>query len=162
MSLKPAKFIRKATMKKIIFFCALYLLSINTVLAEAAKDFSLNTSDGQTVALSNFLGKKTVVLNFWASWCTTCEEEIPQLVKLKTDLPADSVFLGINAGDSSRAAMHFVEKNSYPYEVLLDVKKIVAKQFQVSGIPQTLIINKAGEIVYRGSRPPTDASPYAN
>lgn len=148
-------------MKKIITLFALYLLSTHTVLAETAKDFSLSTPNGQTVALSNFLGQKTVVLNFWASWCTTCEEEIPQLVKLKAALPADSVFLGINAGDSSRAAMHFVEKNSYPYEVLLDTQKAIAKQFQVSGIPQTLIINKTGEIVYRGSRPPTDASPYA-
>jgi peroxiredoxin len=122
---------------------------------DKAKDFSLPGLDGKTFALADVLGKKTVVLNFWAAWCTTCKEEIPQLTDLQKTTPEDAaVFLGVNAGDNAAKAKKFQEKNGYPYQVLLDQDKSVAKQYGITGVPQTLIINPKGVIVFRGSRPP--------
>jgi len=121
-------------------------------------DFSLPSLEGKTVSLHDFTGK-TVVLNFWASWCDSCEEEMPQLLKLKAQYAnQDVVFLGINAGDSDRAASRFVDRMKYSYEILLDRDKSVSKSLQVLGLPQTIVISKDGKVVYRESRPPEKIS----
>ena len=75
--------------------------------------FSLRRLNGGTVNVGESIRKKTVVLNFWASWCSTCEEEIPELVALKKAPGAESaVFYGINVGESKAQVRHFVEKNN--------------------------------------------------
>lgn len=145
-------------MKKLSIFLAVVAILGAAALGRADQlppaDFTLTSLDGKPVSLHDFAGK-TVVLNFWASWCDSCEEEMPQLLRLKEQYAGqDVVFLGINAGDSDRAAQRFVEKMNYSYRILLDHDKSVAKQYQVLGLPQTLIISKDGKIVYRESRPP--------
>jgi len=143
--------------KLVILFAVITMLCpVSSGRAEQTPtDFKLTSLDGKTVALHDYAGK-TVVLNFWASWCDSCEEEMPLLLKLKEQYTGqDVVFLGINAGDSDRAAQRFVEKMKYSYQILLDHDKSVSKQFQVLGLPQTLVISKDGKIVYRESRPPS-------
>lgn len=126
---------------------------------EAAPKFSLPDIDGKTVNVGGLIGKKTVVLNFWAAWCTSCVEEIPQLKALQESPGADkAVFFGINAGENERKAKRFVEKNQFPYKVLIDRDKSIARKYGVPGIPVTVIIAKDGTIIYRGSRPPKDYS----
>jgi peroxiredoxin len=135
----------------------LLLGSSAALAAEKAPDFSLPDLNGKTFKLSEALGKKTVVINFWAAWCTTCKEEIPQLVEFQKQWKSDeAVFLGINAGDPAAKAKKFQDRNKYPYTVLLDEAKTTAKLYGVNGIPQTLVIDPKGEIVYRGSRPPKE------
>ncbi|EKD41469.1 MAG: peroxiredoxin-like protein, partial [uncultured bacterium] len=113
---------------KIFIFCS--LLVITTVgIARATYDFTLSSLNNQSVSLHDFLGRKIIVMNFWASWCDTCEEEMPQLLKLKEKYASDPdvVFFGINAGDSPRAAQKFVDKLNYSYNILMDVDKQVSK-----------------------------------
>lgn len=147
-------------MKNLIFagiiFCA-FLMAGTAHATEPAgvSDFTLVSLDGKRVSLHDYLHKKTIVINFWAAWCEACAEEMPQLLQLKNQTTAaDVVFLGINAGDTESRARNFVEKTGYSYLILLDTDKSVAKQFQVLGIPQTLVISKEGKIIYRGGRPP--------
>lgn len=146
--------------KKIIsVFCAAAALAVS--LAYAGEDlgkvvpFDLAGLDGKQVKLEDSLGKGYVVLNFWARWCASCEEEIPQLSALMKQPGADkAVFIGVNAGDNAAKASKFVAKTKYPYLVALDKDKAVAKKYGVLGLPVTIIISKEGKVVFRGSRPP--------
>ena len=63
--------------------------------------------------------------------------------------------IGINAGESEKKALKFVERSAYPWKVVLDQDKEISKKFGVLGIPTTLVLNKSGKIVYMGSRPPS-------
>lgn len=138
---------------------AIGMTHAQTTASVAVSDFTLMSLNGKSVSLHDYLKKKIIVINFWAAWCDACEEEMPQLLKLKHQNTSDDVvFLGINAGDTERMARKFVDKTSYSYLILLDENKSVARQFQVLGLPQTLVISKDGKIVYREGRPPEDLS----
>lgn len=123
--------------------------------SETAEKFSLPGLDGKPVKLEDSLGKGYVVLNFWARWCSSCEEEVPQLAALMKSPGAEkAVFIGVNVGDTQAKAQKFADKFKYPYIVALDKDKAVAKKYGVLGLPVTVIIDKTGKIVFRGSRPP--------
>ena len=65
-----------------------------------------------------------------------------------------ALFVGVNVGDTEAKALKFVKKFKYPYFVVLDKDKAVAKMYGVLGLPVTLIIFKEGKVVFSGSRPP--------
>jgi peroxiredoxin len=121
----------------------------------APPDFTLPDLQGKPFHLQDVLGKRVVVINFWAAWCTSCKEEIPQLAAFQASAPdPDTLFLGVNVGENDKKAKRFQTKSKYPYTVLLDQDKSIAKAYAVVGIPQTLVISLDQKIVFRGSRPP--------
>ena len=149
---------KEAAVKKIIY-AVISAVMFGTCLVFAAQDtaadFTLPGLDGKPVKLADSLGRGYVVVNFWARWCASCEEEVPELAALKKQPGADTaVFIGVNAGDSQSKAAKFVAKFKYPYLVALDKDKAVTKKYGILGLPVTLIIAKDGKIVFRGSRPP--------
>lgn len=97
--------------------------------------------------------KKKVVINFWASWCTSCAQEVPILEKLQKQNPS-VVFLAINAGDSKRKIKKFLKKYGFTWKVLMDKKKTFSKGLGVVSLPKTMVIDSKGEIVYEDSVPP--------
>jgi peroxiredoxin len=144
-------------MKKVMAVLALALLTAPAMAAstDTAKDFSLKGLDGKGFRLSESLGEGYIVINFWAAWCSTCKEEIPELAALmKQPGAGKAVFLGINVGDKDGKAAKFVKKYGYPYRALMDTEKAVSKEYGVLGIPVTFIIDRRGKIVFRGARPP--------
>ena len=96
---------------------------------------------------------KPAVINFWASWCTSCIQEIPILEELKKNNPKHS-FIAINAGDSKKKIKKFLKKTNFSYEVLMDKDKSTSKKLGVLSLPQTIVVNKEGEIIYHKSVPP--------
>lgn len=119
-----------------------------------APDFSLKDLEGKKVSLKSELAKSDgVVLNFWASWCTACADEIPELNDFKKKYPK-YVFLGVNVAEENSKAQKFVKRFSYPYKVVMDPHEEVAKKYGIDGLPITIVINKSGKIIFRGSRPP--------
>ncbi len=144
-------------MKKIIVavFAAVAAGCLLYAAQDAVENFSLPQLDGKQFKLEENLGRGYVVLNFWARWCTSCEEEVPELAALKKLPGTDKVlFVGVNVGDNAEKASKFVKKTKYPYLVVLDKDKAVAKKYGVLGLPVTIIISKDKKIVFRGSRPP--------
>jgi thiol-disulfide isomerase/thioredoxin len=122
---------------------------------DAVENFTLSRLDGTQFKLEENLGKGYVVLNFWARWCASCEEEVPQLAELMKSPGADkALFVGVNVGDTEAKAAKFVAKTKYPFLVVLDKDKAVTKKYGVLGLPVTIIISKDRKIVFRGSRPP--------
>ena len=110
--------------------------------------FTLKNLNGENVSLDSLLAKnKAVLVNFWATWCPYCVEEIPDLVKLKAKYK-DSPFeiVGINVGESAAAASAYAKKLRINYLVLLDMDNSVAENYRVVGIPTTYLIQSDGRV----------------
>ncbi len=99
-------------------------------------------------------GKKTLI-NFWASWCTSCIQEIPELEALKKKFPK-AEFLAVNAGDSKRKIKKFLKKTGFSYRVLMDKSKEFSKGLGILNLPQTMVVDEKGNITYHKNKPPTE------
>jgi len=116
-----------------------------------APDFTVYDADGNAVKLSDFAGK-TVVINFWASWCPYCVQEMPDFQKV-SDEYTDVVFMMINVTDGSRETMEkakaHVEKNSFTFPVYYDTDLDADSAYGISSLPSTFVVNADGKIVGR-------------
>ena len=138
------------------------LLSATTLVANAgsavtqpAPNFTLKTLEGEELTLANLKGN-VVLLNFWASWCSPCREEMPVLKKLHNRYEPDGlVLLGVNVEPDSKPALQTAAKLKVNFPVLLDQKQIVTELYQITAMPSTVIIDRAGNMrfVHRGFKP---------
>jgi peroxiredoxin len=128
-----------------------------------ATDFQLMDTDGSPVKLSDYKGKQSVLLYFWATWCQACMAVRPQVAKLRSQIGRDKVeILGINVGegDSLERVVLFQKGHPAPYPILYDDGSKVSKAYRVQGIPAFILIDKEGYVVYRDFRPPSDITRY--
>ena len=109
-----------------------------------AASFALKTLEGEPVALEQTRGK-VVVLDFWATWCPPCREELPYIEKLREEFAGQVQFFGVNNEDSG-TVKDFLRKHKYELPVLMDAKRQVDRQYGVSAIPTMFIIDKQGVI----------------
>lgn len=115
---------------------------------DLAPDFTLTDLDGNEVTLSQFRGEKNVYLNFWASWCGPCRQEMPDIDEVyKEYKDKDLVVLTINVGESSGTVQEYIDANGFSFPVLLDTDQRVSRQYKVSSIPVSYFINKEGKIM---------------
>ena len=119
-----------------------------------APDFELKTLSGEEVKLSDYRGKK-VFLNFWATWCTPCKEEMPEMEKIKAEYGNDLVVLAVNI-DSQNDVKAFADNYGLTFPILLDTeskKQSVNDLYQVKYIPTSYFIDPSGIIdsVYLGA-----------
>ncbi|MDT8419678.1 MAG: TlpA disulfide reductase family protein [Desulfuromonadales bacterium] len=115
-----------------------------------APDFTLEDLQGNNVSLSDFKGK-IVMVNFWATWCPPCIEEMPSMEQLSRRFAGeDFVLLAVNVEENSRAVVeNFLKKTPYTFPVLLDQDARVQQLYGAYRFPETVIINRQGEIVTR-------------
>jgi thiol-disulfide isomerase/thioredoxin len=112
-----------------------------------APGFVLAGYDGQAVRLSDYRGK-TVLLNFWASWCTTCAEEMPYMQRLASEHPDDFVVLAVNQAEGTSTARAWSDGRSLGALVFaLDHDKSVSSAYKLSsGLPHSFFIDKDGYV----------------
>jgi len=114
---------------------------------EVAPEFKLFDLDGNSVKLSDYKGK-TIILDFWATWCGPCLQSFPAMVKAVEKLSKNSnvEFLFANTwervDDKKQNAIEFINENKYPFHVLLDDENQVVEKYKVRGIPTKFIIDK--------------------
>lgn len=112
-----------------------------------APDFTLPHLNGETVRLADHKGKDVVVLDFWASWCPPCRKGLPVLDAVATRFQGQNVAVyAINIREGHELVSSFVNQNKLSLDVLLDDKGFVAEDYGVSGIPQTVVIDRFGTI----------------
>ncbi|MBF6568867.1 MAG: redoxin domain-containing protein [Candidatus Binataceae bacterium] len=114
-----------------------------------AAPFALQDLNGRLVTLSDLKGK-IVFLNVWATWCGPCRQEMPSIETLYDDFKNDKdlVILAVSQDTKGRSAVEpYVERNGYHFEVLLDPENKVGESYEVSGVPETFIIDRNGRIV---------------
>jgi peroxiredoxin len=111
--------------------------------------FTLKTPTGTSVSLESSLkSNKAVLVNFWATWCPPCREEIPDLVKLyAAKKSAGLEIIGVDVGESAKRVAAFAEKNGMTFPVVLDEDQSVAEAYGVSGIPTTFLIASDGRVL---------------
>ncbi len=105
-------------------------------------DFELRTLAGKTVSLKE-LRNKTVFLNFWATWCPPCIEEMPSLRRLYQRLVdhPNFVFLAVSTDDDWGVVQRFFEREPANFPVLLDAKGGLARRYGTSKFPETYVID---------------------
>jgi len=138
----------------VILFIAAILVPL-TAFAVNAGDvspvFSLHDVNGSVVTLNNFKGM-VVFLTFWATWCPSCKEELPDLNNLQRKY-ADKGFtvLSICIESSESVVANYLKKHPVTFPVLVDKEGAVAEAFRFSGLPASFIIGKDGLIRYKHS-----------
>ena len=111
-----------------------------------APDFRLRGFDGRLIALSDFRGK-VVVLNFWASWCTPCKQEMPNLERVWQEFKErDVVVLGIDVLDDPDDAAAFLTALRITYPNVHDPDRSRMIAYQVTALPTTIFIDRSGRI----------------
>lgn len=118
---------------------------VGTEVGMQAPDFTLTNMNDQEVSLSDYHGQK-VFLNFWASWCPPCREEMPDMQKLHEEFGEEVVILAVNVGENKSTAVNFMMQNGLNFPVLLDSNKSTAQNYLVRGIPTSYFLDQNGII----------------
>ncbi|HLR07700.1 MAG TPA: TlpA disulfide reductase family protein [Bacillota bacterium] len=122
---------------------------VGTELGQMAPDFELETLEEDTVVRLSDLQGERVIVNFWATWCAPCREEIPDFQKLYDS--EDVEILAVNMTESEKSeddVIEFVDEFAMTFPVLLDVDSEVSETYQVQAYPTTYMIDSNGHIQY--------------
>ena len=111
--------------------------------------FNVEDYNGNTVNLSDYRGKP-VVINFWATWCYYCKEEMPDFDKAYKAYP-EVQFMMIDAADGYQETVEkakaYVKEKGFDFEVFFDTKSEAVNAYYISGLPATYFIDKDGKLV---------------
>jgi len=120
-----------------------------------APQFSLASRDGKDVSLTQYHGQ-VVMINFWASWCGPCRQEMPLLESIyKKYNKLGFTLLGVNVEPDPKAAEEWLKATPVSFPILFDKDSKVSKLYDVAGMPSTVIIDRAGKVrvLHRGYKP---------
>ena len=114
----------------------------------SAPDFTLRTVGGPNLRLQEQRGQ-VVLINFWATWCGPCQQEMPKLNALYEKYHAAGfVLLGVNVDDDAKKAASVAQKLGIKFPVLLDTDKAISHLYDLSTMPSTVIIDRDGRVHY--------------
>ena len=108
--------------------------------------------DGKDVDLGSIIGQKPVLIEFWASWCTSCAAMLPRLKAVHREFGDDVAFVGINVtvGDSREKARQYVVDEAPPFMVLYDDAGTAAAAWDPPATSFIIIADRTGQVVYTG------------
>jgi len=146
--------------RKLLTGFALAVLATSSLAASdlsglPAPDFALKSSTGENLRLSEYRGD-VVMINFWATWCGPCRQEMPLLDELYSRYRRVGFnLLGVNIDDDSGKAMNMIAELGVSFPVLFDTRKEVSKLYAVDAMPVTIIVDRDGKVrhVHHGYKP---------
>lgn len=146
--------------KRIVLGALFTVLTVTSVASSGlagkpAPDFVLKSASGENLRLSEYRGD-VVMINFWATWCGPCRQEMPLLDELYVRYQRVGFnLLGINIDDDSRRAMKMIKELGVSFPVLFDEAKEVSKLYAVEAMPVTILVDREGIVrhVHHGYQP---------
>jgi thiol-disulfide isomerase/thioredoxin len=118
----------------------------NASADQAAPTFSLPARGGATIDLAQFKGQ-VVMINFWASWCVPCRQEMPLLDSIyKKYKPLGFTLLSVNVEPEQKDAESFLKQTPVSFPVVFDAKSKVSSLYNVQGMPTTVFIDRKGNV----------------
>jgi len=144
---------KKAAVLVALLLCGMALLLVMTdsgnvrtsvaSVGRQAPDIELADLSGKIWRLSDLRGK-TVLVHFWATWCSTCEEENPTLQALQTSEPAGNLtIVTVLVKDTAEKAKKYMDARNFSFPVLVDTGATAAK-YGITGVPESFLIDKSG------------------
>lgn len=147
--------IRKGLLGVLLSVIAAGSLASSGLTGQPAPDFALRSATGDVLRLSEYRGD-VVMINFWATWCGPCRQEMPLLDELYSRYQRVGFKLfGVNIDVDSRRAMSMVDDLGISFPVLFDTRKEVSKLYRVEAMPVTILVDREGNVryVHHGYKP---------
>jgi len=139
------------TASKVLGIALLVLASMEShavAVSDSAPDFTLKSLEGSNLRLEEYRGQ-VVLLNFWASWCGPCRQEMPLLDRLHHRYE-DTGFavLGVNVEGEPTPAQEIVDKTNVTFPILIDDGQKVSEMYNLQAMPSTVVIDRDGVVRY--------------
>ena len=113
-----------------------------------APDFNLKDPDGNPVRLADFQGKP-LIINFWATWCPPCREEMPSMQRAHEILSGEGIgLIAINVGEDGETVARFAETTQVTFPLPMDEASSVVTGYPVRGLPTTFVVDAQGRLAY--------------
>ena len=142
-------------LSKTLFFLFCLLLSVAANAATPAPGFTLKSMDGANIKLGEQAGN-VVMINFWASWCGPCRQEMPLLNDLHNKYEAlGFTVLGVNVEEDNSKAIEFISDTPVDFPILFDSANEVSRMYQVIAMPTTVLVDRDGNVryIHKGYKP---------
>jgi len=113
----------------------------------------VNDIDGKPVNLADYIGKKPILLEFWATWCSVCEELLPKVKAAHAMYGEKVVFLGVNVtvNQTPERVRRWIANNDPPYRTLYDDKGVSTRAYEAPVTSYVVIVDAAGKVAYTGT-----------
>ena len=159
VTIRSAGFLSRNLARTMLFFLVAAIANFGLALdlEEPAPDFTLASNQGENIRLDDLHGE-VVMINFWATWCGPCLQEMPLLDELYQKYEsAGFTLLGINVEDQDDSAKvnEMIEKLQVSFPILYDVESIASELYSVDAMPSTVFVDREGNFRYlhRGYKP---------
>lgn len=147
---------KRSAVAALVMIAALLLITTNVFSittatgADKAPDFILKDTNGKTFRLSDYKGKKPVMIIFSTTWCPTCISEVPYFKSLHSKYSNQGLeIINVDVQESKAKASKFSARHKLPYRVLLDESGMVSGVYGVRGVPSLIMVDKKGFIICR-------------
>jgi peroxiredoxin len=138
-------------MQTLILATVLFLSFSGIAQTDRAPDFVLRDLNGENYQLAKNFGKGPILINFWATWCAPCLDEMKKLKAIHQEFSrAGLTILSISIDDPKTVGKvkSFVNTNRYPFKFLLDTNNEAFKRYQGVNVPFSLLLDRQGRVVY--------------
>jgi peroxiredoxin len=119
-------------------------------MGREAPDFTLPDLGGKPVRLADFRGRRAVLVNFWATWCEPCREELPSLERLARERHETLIVLGVNLDAVGPGRVRaYVRELGLTFPILLDPRQTTGALYRIRGLPASFVVGRDGIVRYR-------------